>query len=575
MKNDYVFIWPKNSIAWPGSRMVEKPTKWEDGTEVEKVEIVDWYKKYANRIGSFHNCSGDYFLEKKIFDLIKDYNIDLSDDLNRPEKSRVEFKSQKGQNINMEGYYFSFECYFDDDDTVIDLEKSEYTNDGIDYNFTKVVLHENIFNEMSQRYDIFQPSIDLLYNVLLVKREILNIFLDNSVTGLCWCEVEDFNHKLYKELEEDEILEDALEESKTAKRDYVLMWPKDSKAWPSTHSDGKDDRWESDSSEAKKFVVSSYYRKSTKQIGEINSSDSGGLLVEKKAFDILNKYKIDYKKRRDEAFPDKVRLDFKRKAGNSNIDLGMDGYWFRLNSYNPEKVETVIDLENSQYIYSGYWRKDLINKIVLNEEVYKEMTSKYDIFKSIRGLLLHTIFVKREIVEELLNNSVTGFAWCEIDDFTHEIYEQKSNDETSEVSEENEFEIGQLNFKKCLKLKGLNINIQADSEDSLKFFQETYKGNKREKLFTNLYQSILEDPITADTIFQHHLNEEGDFSHEIESDSWSEERQVELIKENLSVCSHSLSIVDKTITRIGFDLGLLEVVADIKQDGSVGEITVQ
>lgn len=40
------------------------------------------------------------------------------------------------------------------------------------------------------------------------KEQILNILLEKRVTGLAWCEIEDYTSELYKKLEEDESLLD-------------------------------------------------------------------------------------------------------------------------------------------------------------------------------------------------------------------------------------------------------------------------------------------------------------------------------------------------------------------------------
>lgn len=204
-------------------------------------------------------------------------------------------------------------------------------------------------------------------------------------------------------------------------KDYILMWPKVSKTWPSTYSESKSVKWESDGSEANKLVVADYYRKSTKRVGTIHDCSSG-IFFEKSLFEVLEKYRVDYHKR---DLPVKSRLDFSR-------EICMDGYYLRFKSHRPEKEPTVIDLEKSEYKKIDDYEYD-VKKVVLHEDTYKEMTSTFDLFSPIASFLEDCLMVKREILEKFISLGATGFAWCEIDSYTTELYEDLRDDETEPV----------------------------------------------------------------------------------------------------------------------------------------------
>lgn len=348
-------------------------------------------------------------------------------------------------------------------------------------------------------------------------------------------------------------------------KDYVLMWPKESKNWPSTYSESKSVKWECDGSEADKLVVADYYRKSTKRVGTIHQCSSG-IFFEKSLFEVLKDYNADYHKR---DLPVKSRLDF---IG----EIGMDGYYLRFKSHRPNKEQTVIDLEKSEYEKVDDYEYD-VKKIVLHEDSYKDMTSKFDLFSPINSFLEECLMVKREILEKFISLGATGFAWCEIENYTTELYEDLRDDETEPAlkMEENVVEDIKLDITEKLKSNDIDVCLEADSKESLDSFKNSYSGKDLDNCVNQMYEDLLDNYTVASAVFQHWLNEEGDFDDEIHSEDWSDERQKELIKKYMDLELFTVGIYKGRVISFEVCLDDVSITAEIKEDGSFGDITTE
>lgn len=585
MKRDYVLIWPKCSKAWPSTYSELKNVKWEsDVSEADKIVVSDYYRKSTHRVGTINDCSSSIFFEKSLFEVLENYKTEYHKrDL--PKKSRLDFKRKSGKNtieIGMDGYYLRFKNHRPTkEQTVIDMDKTQYEQVGnYEYDVKKIVLHEETYQDMTSKFDLFKPIPIFLEGSLMIKREILEKFISMGATGFAWCEIDDYTTELYEKLRHDEtVIEQPKNKDNESKNDYIFIWPKNSQTWPSTYIIEEKTKWESDGSDAAKAVISDYYRRSAKQLGDYHNC-SGENFFTKEIFELIKNYRIDYAEDDGEKDLIKTRVEFTRKAGKKLVDLSMDGYFFECEYHDPDE-ESIFDYEKSEFnekIVSDF----NVKKLVLNEKNFKKMTDNYDIFQPADDFIYNVLVVKREILNILLEKRVTGLAWCEIEDYSSELYKKLEEDESLlNQPKEEAIELDKvdtnvpLTHEKKLKSYGINLYLKADSEESIKYFQENYKGKKRQNLLTKLYENLLDDSISCDTIFQHHLNEEGDFSDEVHSDDWSDDKQKELISKHLDILKYTLFIVKNRIFKVDIDFCLFNVSADVTEDLDLIDVIVE
>lgn len=140
-------------------------------------------------------------------EFFEDQKRGLCEILHHAQKSSIDLYEIDGDEENREAVFISaiigllnFICENFD----IDINDS-----GVDEALEFCDLPEDI-EFVKQQRKIQVKVMEQSLNVVIHnnKEQILNILLEKRVTGLAWCEIEDYTSELYKKLEEDESLLD-------------------------------------------------------------------------------------------------------------------------------------------------------------------------------------------------------------------------------------------------------------------------------------------------------------------------------------------------------------------------------
>lgn len=189
-------------------------------------------------------------------------------------------------------------------------------------------------------------------------------------------------------------------------QDYVAMWVKHDKKHPYFifTEDKTTTEWGDTGEQVRVAEVEKYGRRKFKNLPDI-SRLSSGIFMNSKAYAIFEKHHVYY----GDGQMEKVAL--------RDRDIHNDGYFLSI-----QTLEEIIDLDSSEFADEDL--QEELNRIVFDENELKNL-QKYGFIRPDAVYFEGCYLISRPLLAELEEAGITGFLYCEIDDWTHEIpYEE-------------------------------------------------------------------------------------------------------------------------------------------------------